>query len=198
MVKYEKITLSYANRQIFENFSLEIASGENLCFAGQSGRGKTTLIKMIPGLVSPDSGEIFVDNLKLIPQNLNKIRKFIAWIPQNINLPVTSASELIQLLNISDKKNQIAENLDSLGLNESYFEKQFSDISGGEKQRIVIAVTLAKNKPILLIDEPTSALDKKSIELLAQLILNQGKNITVISASHNQQWLKFVERVIEI
>lgn len=160
--------------------------------------GKTTLLKMIPGLVSPDSGKIFVDKLQLIPQNLNKIRKYIAWIPQNINLPVTNASELMQLLNISDKKNQIAENLDSLELNESYFEKQFPDISGGEKQRIVIAVTLAKNKPILLMDEPTSALDKKSIELLAKLIQNQGKNITVISASHNQQWLKFVERVIEI
>ncbi len=197
MIKYKNITLNYENKRIFDNFSVEIHPGENVCFAGPSGRGKTTLLKMIPALVVPDSGEISVDSLSLIPQNIKEIRRRITWFPQNINLQVNTAVELMDLLHLDDQKNEISRYINMMGLDDSYFDKHFAEISGGEKQRIVIAVSLAKDKPIIVMDEPTSALDKKSIALLSELIRSlEGK--TVISASHNQQWLEQTQRVIEI
>jgi ABC-type multidrug transport system ATPase subunit len=197
LIKYKNITLNYENKRIFDNFSVEIHPHEHICFAGPSGRGKTTLLKMIPALVVPDSGEISVDSLSLIPQNIKEIRRRITWIPQNINLQVNTAVELMDLLHLDDKKNEISRYINMMGLDDSYFDKHFAEISGGEKQRIVIAVSLAKDKPIIVMDEPTSALDKKSIALLSELIRSlEGK--TVISASHNQQWLEQTQRVIEI
>lgn len=197
MIKYKDIKLNYEGRQLFDNFSLEIEKGKNVCLSGSSGKGKTTLLKMLPGLVIPDSGSVFLDELELSPQNTCELRKRITWIPQNINLPVNTALELMHLLFLTDNKPQIAKNFVKLGLDETYFDKRFADISGGEKQRIVISVALAKNKPVILMDEPTSALDSGTIELLANLI-GELKDATILSASHNKQWLEKTDMVIKI
>jgi ABC-type multidrug transport system ATPase subunit len=197
LIKYKNITLNYERRHLFDSFSVDIMPNEQVCFAGPSGRGKTTLLKMIPALVIPDSGEIIIDGMPMDSLNTKTIRRQITWIPQNINLSVDTAAELCTLLHLDDKKEIISTYINKLGLDDSYFDKLFADISGGEKQRVVIAVTLAKDKPIIVMDEPTSALDKKSIGLLSELIASlEGK--TVVSASHNQQWLEQTGRVIEI
>jgi ABC-type multidrug transport system ATPase subunit len=197
LIEYKNIGLTYENKRLFENFSATVRNGEHVCFAGPSGRGKTTLLKMIPGLVVPDSGSVTLDGMTLNPQNLKKIRNLITWIPQNVNLPVNNANEMIEFMNLNDYKEQIALYLEKLNLDENYFDKHFSDISGGEKQRVVIAVTLAKDKPVIVMDEPTSALDKDSVAILSALITSlEGK--TVISSSHNQQWLEAAERIIEL
>jgi len=197
LIEYKNIGLTYKNKRLFENFSATVRNGEQVCFAGPSGRGKTTLLKMIPGLVVPDSGSVTLDGMTLNPQNLKKIRNLITWIPQNVNLPVNNANEMIEFMNLNDYKEQIALYLEKLNLDENYFDKHFSDISGGEKQRVVIPVTLAKDKPVIVMDEPTSALDKDSVAILSALITSlEGK--TVISSSHNQQWLEAAERIIEL
>ncbi len=197
MIEYKNISLTYENKRIFDDFSAKINRGEHVCFAGPSGRGKTTLLKMLAGLVVPDSGSVLFDGMTLAPQNLKKIRKLITWIPQNVNLPVNNAVEMMELMNMSNYKEQISRYFDLLQLDNSFFEKHFADISGGEKQRVVIAVSLAKDKPVLILDEPTSALDKQSVTVLSELIASLiGK--TIISSSHNQQWLDAAGRVIEI
>jgi len=197
LINYQNIKLRYEGRTIFDDFSLEINRNEHICLAGPSGRGKTTLLKMLPALVLPDSGEVVINNIRLNEQNVRNIRKLITWIPQNINLPVNTAAELMALLNLNDKKTDISVNINRLGLDDSYFEKHFADISGGEKQRIVIAVSLAKDKPIIVMDEPTSALDSRSIELLCEIIAEQNER-TIISASHNEQWLKQSPKVLRL
>jgi len=197
LIKLENINLSFADSKILDNLTLQIKQREKICLSGPSGRGKTSLLKMIAGLVIPDSGRVSVDGAELTPENINLIRKKITWIPQNINLPVKNASELIDLLGLNNVDSQVLVNFDSLGLDEEYLRKDFNEISGGEKQRIIISIVLTIDKPIILLDEPTSALDKKSIEQLANLISNLT-NKTVVSASHNQQWMDITGRVVNL
>jgi len=197
LVKLDNINLSFANKQIFDNLSISVLKNEKICLSGPSGKGKTSLLKMLPGLVVPDSGEITIDGEQLNTGTVGNIRKKLSWVPQNINLPADNCRELSELLGLISNKEGIISNLYSIGLDDSYYKKDFHDISGGEKQRIIISVVLTIDKPILLLDEPTSALDEKSIEKLAGLISNQ-KDKTVISASHNKLWMEMSERTISL
>lgn len=198
MIKIDNIYLRFENESVFNNFSVEIQNGEKTGISGPSGSGKTSLLKLIMGIVIPDSGSIQVNGMEVSPDNIKEIRKLIAWIPQNINLPVDNAAELLQLLNI-EKENQdiFFDYLDKTGIPPEIAGKRFSEISTGQKQRIVVAASLALERKILLIDEPTSALDDKAAEKLASLILAKN-DITVVSASHDPVWNNSLQRIIKL
>ena len=197
MIRMEHISLNFGNKSIFKDLNIQIKKGEKVSISGESGRGKTSLLKLILGFVLPDSGEIFVNGSVLSSKSANQLRKDIAWVPQNINLPVKTGKELMQLLNIDEKKEQIANYLDGLGLDAGIIGKDFTKISGGQKQRLVISIILGLDKSIILMDEPTASLDEKSIKLLLNVIDSmEGK--TIISASHHQGWNDHSDKVIAI
>ena len=189
MIKIKNISLSYGKEKVLDNISCEIAEGQSVCFWGPSGSGKSSLLKLIMGFEIPTSGEIRIDNLLVNAENIHEIRKKIAWIPQNINLPVNNIKELAKLLYLNEEQiilfkdyaRQLNPGADIL------FDKNFQDISGGQKQRLVIAAVLSLNKKILLMDEPTSALDEGSVDNMINLILKKLP-LTVVSASHDKKW----------
>jgi len=197
MIKCNNIHLSFGDTEIFKGFDLQVSEGEFLCIGGESGRGKSTLLKMLQGYVIPDSGEISIGEEILDTKSLGQIRKQITWIPQNVNLPVNNGLELLSIMNIIDGQDKISEYLTLLGLDESYLKKEFTKISGGQKQRVVIATCLSLNRPILLMDEPTSSLDENSITKLLEAMKGlKGK--TIITASHNKTWIQNCDRVVEL
>jgi polar amino acid transport system ATP-binding protein/putative ABC transport system ATP-binding protein len=121
----------------------------------------------------------------------------MAWIPQNINLPVNNGAELVELMEVAKHKESIEQYLKMLDLEGAILDQDFSTISGGQKQRIVISIVLSLGKPIVLMDEPTSSLDERAIANLLEVV-NTLKNTTLVSASHNKTWLDHSDKVIEL
>ncbi len=197
MIKCKDICFSFNQSSLFNHLNLEIRKGEFVSIRGQSGKGKSTLLKMIQGYVIPYSGVIEIEGLSLNIRNIQEIRNRICWIPQNINLPVARAYELIDFLGIEKNSDRINGYVERLGLKTEILKKPFSKISGGQKQRIVIALGLSLQKPIVLLDEPTAHLDDYSIDKLIDVIIEEPGR-TILSVSHNHTWLKASDRVFDI
>ena len=197
MIRCESINLRFGEKIIFNNLNLVIRKGEHLCLSGSSGKGKSTFLKLLQGYVLADSGNIIINDTSLNPLTIKEIRRQMAWIPQNINLPVRNGSELITLMQMNDKLESIISIADRLGIEKDLISQDFLKISGGQKQRLIIAICLAMDKEILIMDEPTAALDSESIHKLAHYIgeLN-GK--TIVSASHNPIWLESAKNVYSL
>lgn len=195
MVILNNINLSFQENKVLENFSAHILCGEKVCISGPSGKGKSSLLKIMQGYILPNSGKATIAGLDFNQQNIKAIRSKIAYVPQNIHLPVSNGLELIHLLAKSEIENQVLVFLNKLGLSSDMFYRLFDEMSGGQKQRIVIAVCLALNREILLLDEPTASLDDEAITALIQCI-SELKGTTVISASHNERWINASQRTI--
>ncbi len=197
MIICKNIHLSFGNNVIFENFNIHILKGENVCINAKSGSGKTVLLKLLQAHIIPQKGDIIIGGIPLNKANIKQIRDMIVWVPQNINLPVNNGMELIQMMELSANKNLIINNLQYLNLDETILSKKFSEISGGQKHRIIIAICLSIDRPIILLDEPTSAFDITTTEMLAKLI-KSTKSKTVLSVSHDNNWIKTTDRQIQL
>jgi polar amino acid transport system ATP-binding protein/putative ABC transport system ATP-binding protein len=197
MIECRNINLSFGDKSIFNNLNIYIETGENVCLSGDSGKGKSSLLKLLQGYVVPDNGEIFINGIVLNPLNIKQIRNQIIWIPQNINLPANNGLGLLEIMNLNSKLQAVKNLLNRLGLEPDMISRSFKEISGGQKQRVITAICLSADKPLILLDEPTSALDETSVKLLSDLI-NSLTGSTVLSCSHDKKWLERVERIITI
>lgn len=198
MIKFNNVSLSFDELVICKDLSFELDQGDSLCLSGPSGKGKSSLLKLILGIIKPNAGTIYIDGFELNSDHVNEIRNEIVWLPQNIHLPVNSGKELTDLLDLNDYQYQLYQSyLDKLGIPSNGKEKLFTEISGGQKQRLVLAACLSLDKPILLLDEPVSALDDQSIDLFIDVV-NSLEGKTIVSTSHNMKWLKHCTRVIEL
>ena len=197
MLNINQITLSFQDKTILDNFSAQIRRGEHVCFSGPSGRGKSSLLKIIQAYLIPAKGEISIDGLTLNRLQVKNIRNKMAYVPQNIHLPVKNGTELLEMLAKSQLSEKTEIFCEKLGLPREMLSRSFDEMSGGQKQRIVIAVCLSLEREILLLDEPTASLDDEAIDALIECIKGL-ENTTVVSASHNTKWLNAAGRVISI
>ena len=197
MININQITLSFQDKTILDNFSAQIRRGEHVCFSGPSGRGKSSLLKIIQAYLIPAKGEISIDGLTLNRLQVKNIRNKMAYVPQNIHLPVKNGTELLEMLAKSQLSEKAEVFCEKLGLPREMLTRSFDEMSGGQKQRIVIAVCLSLEREILLLDEPTASLDDEAIDALIECIKGL-ENTTVVSASHNSKWLNAAGRVISI
>lgn len=197
MIVCDKISLSFSGKVIFDNLNIEITPGENVCISGASGKGKSTLLDLIQGYVRPSSGTIKINGQILNEKTVKQIRNKIISVPQNIHLPVKTGTRLMELMEVSTNISEVRKYMNQLGLEEEIISKDFSKISGGQKQRLIISICLSLKKDIILMDEPTASLDDKSIELLIKTVKTlKGK--TIVSASHNKLWVNSTDRIIEL
>lgn len=197
MVKCKNINLSFEGKLVFKDLNINVNKGTHLCISGVSGKGKSTFLKMLQAYVLPDKGSIEINGNSLSSENIKTIRRSMVWIPQDINLPVENAYELASMMNLETDNGNISNIMEKLGLEADILHRSFSKISGGQKQRAIIAICLALNKEIVLMDEPTASLDDKSIKLLINTI-KELKGTTVVSASHNKLWLQGADQIFEI
>ncbi|NOU58688.1 ABC transporter ATP-binding protein [Marinifilum caeruleilacunae] len=198
MIKFENVSLRFGELVICENLSFDLDQGGSLCLSGPSGKGKSSLLKLILGIIKPDSGKIFIDGKELNATNIFDARKKIVWLPQNIHLPVNSGKELTELLDFQSENLELYHHyLDQLGIASNGKEKLFTEVSGGQKQRMVMAACLSLDKPILLLDEPVSALDDDSIDQFIHVI-NGLKGKTIVSTSHNKRWIEQCSSIIKL
>jgi ABC-type multidrug transport system ATPase subunit len=197
MIKADGISVEFDNNPIITSLSFSAEKGEKLCFHGPSGGGKTTLLKTIIGFIDLKSGSITIDNKVLNANNINSIRRKVAWLPQNINLPVQTGEELAREMMGVKNLDPIYSFFEKFGLEKNILHKDLEEISGGQKQRMILSIVLSLNRPVLLLDEPTSALDEESVQRIIDVIF-QLKEITVISTSHNPKWIENCDHKIKI
>ena len=169
MLHIENITIEFDGHVVVEGIDLRVASREMVCVTGKSGSGKSALLRAILGFISFSKGSIQVDGLVQTPQTIDAIRRKIAWMPQELFLPCEWVKDMVRLpFQLKANKDsvfseqQLIENLELLGLSSGLLQKRVSEVSGGERQRIMLAVSAMLSKKIILLDEPTSALDSAS------------------------------------
>ena len=203
-LQVNKISKSFGNKQVVRNISLNINRGEIVGLLGPNGAGKTTTFYIIVGLIKPDTGEIYIENIDVstLPIYLRG-QKGISYLPQEASIfrGMNVEDNLMSIIEIieknKDKHQIILENL----LNEfdiQHVRKSKSIVlSGGERRRLEIARTLASNPKYLLLDEPLTGIDPVSIEEIKIIIKKlKNKNIGVLITDHNvRETLKIVDKV---
>ncbi|TVR68502.1 MAG: ATP-binding cassette domain-containing protein [Marinilabiliales bacterium] len=197
MIKALDISLSFNGTPVFSKLSFNIDQGDNVCFSGPSGTGKSTLLMMLQGYVLPASGTIRIAGKKLDAVNIRQIRQKMSYVPQNINLPVGNGKELLKLMGRENNALLTGGFIEKLGMPANMLYRDFDEMSGGQKQRIVIAICLSLERDIVLLDEPTSSLDDESVGRLVRVVGNL-ENTTVVSASHNHMWMQSAAKVIAL
>ncbi len=202
MIKLENINVKFKEKIVFNDFNLDIAKAEKIVITGNSGVGKSTLFNLFLGFIKADIGDIYINNLSVNSQNIDKIRKQISYIPQNVNIPFNKAKDLFNAQFLYSKINlpnieKIKEIFKDFNLKHTILEHQVSSLSGGEKQRILLISSILTNKKLLLWDEPTSALDLKNKEILLKYVKNM-ENITILSISHDDFWINNATRVVKL
>ena len=201
MLELRNINKSFAGKQILINFSLSIPEKQILAIVGPSGGGKTTLLRMLAGLETIDSGEIYYNGESLAIDELEK-RNLLGFVFQDFQLfPHLSVLENLTLSPIKtmDMDKEAAEKkaralLEQLGLAGHADAFPFS-LSGGQKQRVALARAMMIDPEIIGYDEPTSALDPElRLEVEKLILQNKERGMTQIVVTHD---LQFAENIAD-
>ncbi|AKB46533.1 Methionine ABC transporter ATP-binding protein [Methanosarcina sp. Kolksee] len=193
LIKYENIGVSFENRKILSGFNLTVKRNQKILLRGKSGTGKTTLLKILLGFTKPSEGTIYFRNRVIDSKTCWEARKEIAYVVQDTDLGEGKVKSLLDDV-FSYRANK--EKLDheklrvfmrELELEDDILEKDFQELSGGEKQRIGILIALLLNRNIYLLDEVTSALDAKLKKKIADYFLAR-ENWTLLIVSHDREW----------
>lgn len=219
MLKITDLTIGYnKNRVLYRDLNFSIINTQILAIVGQNGSGKSTLLKSIAGIIEPQAGDVFVNQIRINNIPIFERAKLIAYLSQNQpELPPFNIIEFVSLglypylglwgkLKQSDTEllNQIFEQCQlTLMLNQ-----RVDQLSGGEQQKVLIAKALAQKTPIILLDEPTTYLDLKAqiefAKLIRYLSIEQNKCIVIVAhdltlvreiadyvllLGHNHQWI---------
>ena len=189
LIELDNVTLGYDKHIVLKNIDLKIEEGDFICVVGPNGSGKSTLIKGILGLLKPLKGKIKYNGLK---------QNFIGYMPQetkvDANFPA-SVSEIVLSGTLNsiglkpfyskEAKEKVLKTLKLLNI-ENIKNKSFADLSGGQRQKVLLARSLCATSKLLILDEPSNNLDTKSKEKLYETIKNLNEEgITIIMITHD-------------
>ncbi len=194
-------------RPLFDGLNLEIKAGDHVAFVGQSGNGKSTLVKLIMGYYHVDDGMIFIDGQDINQYSLDSLRREICYVNQNSKLFNISIYEniaygngmtpheidmLIQKIGVGRIFTGLSNGLESsAGINGD-------KLSGGQKQMIHILRAIGKKNKIIVMDEPTAAIDVSNRDLVIRAIVEMSKGKTLLLITHDDTLLKACNRVVRI
>ncbi|MGJ7093947.1 ABC transporter ATP-binding protein [Vibrio hannami] len=205
-IEVRSLTRSFGKSRAVDNMSFTLQRGEICAFLGPNGAGKTTTIKMLTGLLEPDSGQIFYDNLEN-RSDRHELRRLIGVVPQhnNIDRELTPAENLrvhglLYKMRGKALEQAIEESLEFAGLQE-HKQKPSGKLSGGMKRKLVIARALMHKPKILFLDEPTVGLDPHSRRKMWSFLnkINQEHKCTIFLTTHYiEEAERLSERVIFI
>lgn len=210
VLEVKDLTYSYRNIKVLDKVSFAVEDSELLCILGPNGAGKSTMFKCILQLLKGYKGEILLDNKKLKEYKIQELARIVAYIPQSHN-PVFSYSvtEMVLMGTASQNSplskptksqiNIVEESLEKIGI--SYLkDRSFVNLSGGERQLVLIARALAQKAKILVMDEPTSDLDYgNQIRVLNTVKELTKEGYTIIQSTHNpDQAFLYADKVLAL
>jgi len=192
IIELEKVTFSYNGYSVLEDVSFAIQAGEFICVVGPNGGGKTTLLKIVLGLLKPRKGSV-----RVFGQPPELVRHRIGYVPQHAQVdpqfPVTALDVVLMgrlrsrprfgFFSSRDKKaaRGVLAQMELSGLE----AQPFSELSGGQRQRVLIARALVDEPELLLLDEPTSSLDLHVENEFYELLREINKRLTILLVSHD-------------
>ena len=193
MLEIKNVKIKFGDKTLLGGLSLSAEDGQVVCISGDSGCGKTSLLRAILGFLPLEEGHVSIDGELLTPAAAGEFRKFMAYVPQDLAMPIETVEEMVKMpfalkANISTpfSKKRLMEEWQKLDLDSELYDKKVSELSGGQRQRIIISTLGLLQKPIVLADEPTSALDAHTTALvLNYLKALASKGATVITVSHD-------------
>ena len=193
MLEIKNVKIKMGEQQLLGGLSFSAEDGQVVCITGDSGCGKTSLLRAILGFVPLAEGHISVDGELLTPAAAGEFRKYIAYVPQDLSMPIDTVGEMVKMpfalkanLATPFSKARLMEEWQKLDLAPELYDKKVSELSGGQRQRIIISTLGLLKKTIVLADEPTSALDAHTTALvLNYLKALAAKGATVITVSHD-------------
>jgi zinc transport system ATP-binding protein len=204
VIELNDVTFSYGGAPVVEKANFSIYSCESMCVVGPNGGGKTTLVKLILGLLRPQSGTI-----RVFGTEPRQARRRIGYMPQHVlfdlQFPVTVMDiVLMGRLGVAEKhrffgwprakdRRAALEALHQLGM-EDFSRRPFASLSGGERQRVLIARAICNQPDLLLLDEPTSHVDTLIESQMLDLLRELNRRMTVVMVTHD---LGFVSNLVE-
>lgn len=183
MIKLENISFSYGKTQVLKDFSLRVRDGEKICLFGESGCGKTTLLRLILELEKPQKGKILKNN---------DLKASVVF-QENLLLPFKTVLENITLMGADNKT--ALHHLKALGI-EDYADSMPRSLSGGMARRVAIARALANDFDFLVLDEPFTGLDEENIKTAAEHILKTAQNKAIILVTHSLTEAEYLNTTI--
>ena len=194
-IEFQHVDFAYGDTLVIQDFSLTVEQGECLAIIGTSGCGKTTILRMVNGLLLPTGGAVLVQGQNTKESNLTQLRRKIGYSIQGSvlfpHMTVEKNIAYVPSLSPRSQKKLIHQNvsklLDIVGLDESFRRRYPSELSGGQQQRVGLARALAANPEILLMDESFSAVDEITRRQLQQefIRIRQQTGITVMLVTHD-------------
>lgn len=192
-IHFNHIYYSVDGTEILKNVTGSFPEGKVTTLVGPSGAGKTTLLKLCNGLLSPDSGEIYIKDDPITDYPPVELRRLVGIALQSapmINGTVFDNLALPMTLQEKKLKESVATDLlEDVGLSTDFLHRKVKDLSGGQRQKVSIARTLVNKPKILLLDEITSSLDRTSVTEIEELIvrINEKYGTSMIWITHNLQ-----------
>jgi zinc transport system ATP-binding protein len=204
-VKVDNLNFSYdPTARVLENVSFTIDQGDFVCFVGPNGGGKTTLIKLLIGLLTPGQGRI-----RVLGQPPAKARRRVGYVPQSASLDASFPASVMDVVLMGrlgrtrrvawysrDDRQAALSALGEVDLAD-HRRRAFADLSGGQRQRVLIARALACQPDLLLLDEPTANLDVRVEQQFRQLLVDLNERLTIVLVSHDVGFVsEFVRKVV--
>lgn len=195
MIEFRNVKKAYGDKVVLKDFNLQVEKGDFVTIIGSSGCGKTTALKMVNGLLTPDSGEILIHGESIRNKNQTQLRRNIGYAIQgSVLFPHMTVEQNIayvpNLLNKKDKqktKAAVDKWMNIVGLDPEMKHRYPSELSGGQQQRVGIARALAASPEILLMDEPFGAVDEVTRSQLQEELqrIYRQTGITVMFVTHD-------------
>lgn len=199
-IRYEKeiliknLTFSYQNKEVLHNISGKITKGEHIALVGISGSGKSTLYDILTGFYEINKNQVFIDGKDLMELSITNLRELIQMVFQDTGIFAGTIRDNLKLFDEQITDEQIYDALEEVGLKQmvdklssrldTVLSENGENLSGGEKQRLMLARVFLMHRPILILDEAFSALDTITSTYVFKNILKAYKNDTIIITTH--------------
>lgn len=193
MVAVHDISIQFGEERVFDHLSCEVKRGGFACITGVSGCGKSSLLKALIGLVPISGGEIKIGEHELNEKTCNIVRRGMVYLPQELSFPSETINEFVthiqkvgRVKDVHKSMDELYKNLNLLGLEKEILGKRMSEVSGGQRQRLMLATLALLDRELWLLDEPTAALDEASRDLVINFLrAKQQEGKTIVAVSHD-------------
>ena len=213
-IEFSDVTYSYDStekerRAALNRVSFKIEEGEYVCVVGHTGSGKTTILKLLGGILRPTYGNIYVGGVSILKEKnpFRSVLKEIGFVFQNPSYQLFEETVFLDIafgprnfgLKEEEVEKRVKDALDMVGLDEKILKKSPFELSGGQKRRVAIAGVIATKPKILLLDEPTCGLDPAGKEKILGIIkkYNLEEKATVVVVTHNMEDIfSYADRIL--